>query len=213
MLRHQLRVRRARAPLQRDRRYPLDAEMPRRQCRQHAARCARTCACSRVPRKGTTAGVVMHGATVILFSSAGSSALKSFSSTILYCMTVKILYSMTGISEWQGYLSLSAFKKLKPARECVCARVSLWLHLLPCCALLPLAPSDNPLSIFSVRERGVSPPVGGADTAATPEAGEETQGQSQRLGERKFCSISPPPPVLYEPLRGPGLRKPLLSPC
>ena len=28
MLRHQLRVRRARAPLQRDRRYPLDAETP-----------------------------------------------------------------------------------------------------------------------------------------------------------------------------------------
>ena len=182
MLRHQLRVRRARAPLQRDRRYPLDAEMPRRQCRQHAARCARTCACSRVPRKGTTAGVVMHGATVILFSSAGSSALKSFSSTILYCMTVKILYSMTGISEWQGYLSLSAFKKLKPARECVCARVSLWLHLLPCCALLPLAPSDNPLSIFSVRERGVSPPVGGADTAATPEAGDERRRRARARG-------------------------------
>ena len=181
MLRHQLRVRRARAPLQRDRRYPLDAEMPRRQCRQHAARCARTCACSRVPRKGTTAGVVMHGATVILFSSAGSSALKSFSSTILYCMTVKILYSMTGISEWQGYLSLSAFKKLKPARECVCARVSLWLHLLPCCALLPLAPS---FCLLCPREGGVS--LGGRrlppDTAATPEAGGERRRRARARG-------------------------------
>jgi hypothetical protein len=97
-------------------------------------------------------------------------------------MTVKILYSMTGISEWQGYLSLSAFKKLKPARECVCARVSLWLHLLPCCALLPLAPSDNPLSVFSVRERGVSPPVGGADTAATPEAGDERRRRARARG-------------------------------